>query len=191
MTFSVTIPLLNPNEPEAVLAALYLTNGQHILKGEPLCTLETTKTTFELTAEEEGYVVGLRHAQGETVAVGEILCYLATTPDWMPSEPVHQAVEAPDFPAGFRITQPALALARSRSLLLDRLPRGPLVTENMVRALLEQERSPASLPLQEKYDPSTILIYGGGGHGKMVIDIIRSTSTYTIAGLVDDGRSAG
>ena len=40
-------------------------------------------------------------------------------------------------------------------------------------------------------DPTRILIYGGGGHGKMVIDLLRSIGTYQIAGIIDDGLPIG
>ncbi len=36
-----------------------------------------------------------------------------------------------------------------------------------------------------------ILIYGGGGHAKSVIDLIRALDKYQIAGIVDDGLPVG
>ena len=54
MPVEVTIPLLNPNEPEALLAALHVSEGQQVSTGDPLCTLETTKSTAELQAESDG-----------------------------------------------------------------------------------------------------------------------------------------
>ncbi len=44
------IPLLNPNETEALLAALHVSEGQAIKPGDLLYTLETTKSTAEVTA---------------------------------------------------------------------------------------------------------------------------------------------
>jgi sugar O-acyltransferase (sialic acid O-acetyltransferase NeuD family) len=38
----------------------------------------------------------------------------------------------------------------------------------------------------ESYSPYHILIYGGGGHAKSVIDLIRAISGYPIAGIIDD-----
>jgi len=40
-------------------------------------------------------------------------------------------------------------------------------------------------------DPSAIIIFGGGGHGKTVIDLIRSLGTYRIVGVIDDGLPPG
>jgi len=41
------------------------------------------------------------------------------------------------------------------------------------------------------YSPNAIIVYGGGGHGKAVIDLIRSLNVYEIVGIVDDKRPVG
>ena len=51
----IIIPLINPNEPGALLASLNFSTGQKVKKGDNLCTLETTKSTVEMTAERDGY----------------------------------------------------------------------------------------------------------------------------------------
>ncbi len=40
-------------------------------------------------------------------------------------------------------------------------------------------------------DPSSLIIFGGGGHGKAVIDLVRSLGTYRIVGIIDDGLPQG
>lgn len=47
-----------------------------------------------------------------------------------------------------------------------------------------------SLP-EGPFEQRSILIYGGGGHGKCVIELVRSVGTYEIVGIVDDGIRAG
>ncbi len=83
--YPITIPLINPNEPGALLASLHVSPGQHVRIGDKLCTLETTKSTVELTAEADGFFVALAHKVGETVQAGVILGYLANSPDWSPT----------------------------------------------------------------------------------------------------------
>ena len=187
----VILPLLNPNEPEALLASLHMAEGQRVAAGDPLCTLETTKSTAEVAAETEGYVAGLRFAAGDTVRAGDTLCYLAPEPGWQPPEAGPAPAEAQQAPPeGLRITQPALALARQAGLDLGRLPAGRLVTEELVRALMQAAGAEFSLP-EAAFDPTAILIYGGGGHGKSLIDLLRSLGVYRIVGVVDDGMSIG
>jgi acetyltransferase EpsM len=205
MQTSVTIPLLNPNEPEALLAALHIKNGQHVSTGELLATLETTKSTFDLQAEQEGYIAGLRLSAGDTARAGDILCYIADDTSWIPPESAKPPRQSGSLysgsilpPEGLRITQPALALAQQLGLDLNRLPAGRLVTESMVRALTTEPAGfPANLPASSDLDITSIIIYGGGGHGKALIDLLRllhnggTEQRYRIAGIIDDGLLAG
>lgn len=41
------------------------------------------------------------------------------------------------------------------------------------------------------FDPSAIIIFGGGGHGKTMIDLVRSLGAYRIVGVIDDSLPAG
>lgn len=197
MPFLVTIPLLNPNETEALLAALHVREGQPVAAGDLLATLESTKSTADLTADQPGYVAGLRLAAGQTVQAGETLCYLAEQPGWTPpvdaAPPVAPSTPGGSPPPGLRITQPALALARQHGLVLERLPFDRLVTESLVRALLE---TPTPAPTAAAapgpaFDPTALVIYGGGGHGKALIDLARLLGIYRLVGVLDDGLPAG
>ena len=193
MAKPVLIPLLNPNETEVLLSELFVTEGQFILKGDTICNLETTKSTADLTAEANGYVRGLSLTKGSSARAGEVLCYLSSNPDWTPPS----KIEAPtSLPEGLRITRPALNLARSLDLDLSSLPAGPLITEVMLQAYISPAApDPAgaahlSFPATD-FDPTSIVIYGGGGHGKMVVDLLRARGAYRITGIIDDGLEPG
>lgn len=187
MTRPITIPLLNPNEPDALLAGLHVEEGQRVAAGDLICTLETTKSTHELHAERDGFVIGLRYQEGDTVTAGETLCYLASSPDWRPPAAAQSGEDGQEsaLPAGLRISKPALALARERQVDLSTLPAGPLITRERLESLLAGERewrAPAT-----EFDATQIVVYGGGGHGKAVIELLRVLGRYQIAGVVDDG----
>lgn len=185
-----------------MLAGLHVSEGQQVSAGSVLCTLETTKSAAEVFAESDGFVVGLRFQQGDSLRAGDVLCYLAETPDWQPPaearEPANELKAKPlaassEPPPGLRITQPALALARQAGLDLNCLPQDRLVTESAVRELIDgiqqeagRKKTPASA-----FDATAIIVYGGGGHGKAVIDMLRSLGIYHIAGILDDGIPVG
>jgi sugar O-acyltransferase (sialic acid O-acetyltransferase NeuD family) len=199
MSNPVLIPLLNPNEPEALLAALYVTEGQLIAEGDLLCTLETTKSTADLHAESGGYVIGLRVTEGQPVHAGDIFCYLADSSDWQPPQFENPPSEISDtfnqsesqVPKDLRITQPALELARQHNLELSKLPMGPLITEQMVQNFLEK-RPQTNFPVSKSsFDPMAMVIYGCGGHGKACLDMVYSLGTYQVVGFVDDGVPSG
>ncbi|MES0361082.1 MAG: NeuD/PglB/VioB family sugar acetyltransferase [Anaerolineales bacterium] len=191
----VSIPLLNPNEPEARIVSLVIQEGQFVEQGELLCTLETTKSTAEVIAEVGGFIISLQFSEGDTAQAGAPLCYLASSEDWKPEEVQipgdpgrdmdHALLDQSDLPAGLRISQPALKLAQLNQLDLTKLPVGPIITESMVRKMISK---PARLDvLKSEFDPTALIVYGGGGHGKSVIDLVRSLRIYRLHGIVDDG----
>lgn len=53
--------------------------------------------------------------------------------------------------------------------------------------LFDEERSPSA-----RYDaPNALVIYGGGGHGKAIIELVRALGIYRLVGVVDDGLPVG
>ncbi len=191
----ITIPLINPNEPEARLVALHVQEGHRIETGELLCVLETTKSTVELTAESAGFVLALAYAEGDTVKAGEILGYLADQPEAVIPVPLSGNLKpAPDLPTGLRLTRPARELAEILGIDLAALPLDHLVTEAEVRRLhevLSLQATQVPTVSEAEMDPHAIILYGGGGHAKMLIDLLRSGKFYRIAGILDDGLLAG
>lgn len=49
----------------------------------------------------------------------------------------------------------------------------------------------AAIPVAPAFDPNALVIFGGGGHGKTVIDLVRAMGTYRIVGIFDDGLTLG
>lgn len=180
----VLVPLLNPNEPESRLVAIHVAEGARVQPGQRLVTLETTKASLEVEAEGAGYVAGLRARVGDLLRAGETLCWLSESPEWRPPAAGIAAAE-PALPEGLRMTAPALALARATGLDLARLAIGPLITEAHLRELLGGEKASG-----EGTD-RRLIVYGGGGHGKAVIEALRAMGRHEIIGVVDDGLSAG
>ena len=188
----ITIPLINPNEPGARLAALHVANLQHVAKGTLLCTLETTKATVELTAELEGFLVGLSASVGQTLQAGDILCYLAESAEWVPpAAPIASAQLEAAPKEGLRISHAARQLSEQHHLDLSHLSTDIFITEKMVQDIIRQTAQPMPELQAIPYKPDDMIIYGGGGHGKALIDLIRSLGTFTIIGIVDDGIPVG
>lgn len=196
MYSTLVIPLLNPNETEVLIVRINVNNGQLVQAGEPICTLETTKSTADLEAPQAGYIQGLILQAGQTVHSGTTFCYISTDPEWQPP-PENQPGEGADsgasteadYPSGLRITQPALKLARQLGLALESLPIGQLITESTVRSVARNIAQPEAPETSgEQIDPEAIIVYGAGGHGKSVIELIQALDVYRIHGIIDDDR---
>ncbi len=181
----ILVPLVNPNENESLLASLVVKEGQQVKKGDLLAVFETTKSTFELMAEAAGFVLGIRATEGDLLKTGDLLCYLADRADTkLPKPSVPEKQEpALQAPADLRITQPALAYAQTNGIDLSVFTAGQLITEKMVKELTS-----TNLPA---IDPNKVIIYGGGGHAKSLIDLIHAEGRFLIHGIVDDGIAAG
>ena len=199
MPSPIIIPLLNPNEPDVMLAQLKIADGQRVSMGDVIGTLETTKSAADLTAPQDGYILGLRFQEGQTLRSGETLCFISEDPNWSPpvessaisaAEP--SGLTAHELPPGLRITQPALLLAQQTGLDLKSLPTNQLVTESLVHSIIRPISYPlADQLLENDFDPTAIIVYGAGGHGKSIIELIRTTGTYRIQGVIDDNFTPG
>jgi sugar O-acyltransferase (sialic acid O-acetyltransferase NeuD family) len=72
------------------------------------------------------------------------------------------------------------------------LPLDKIITEAMVRNTIEGLSGESLLQAGAgEFDPTALLIYGGGGHGKALIELVQATGVYRIVGVVDDGLPRG
>jgi sugar O-acyltransferase (sialic acid O-acetyltransferase NeuD family) len=193
----VTAPLLSVNEPEAQVVEIFVTTGQKVVVGVPLCTLETTKATFEVRAEFEGYVCDVLVAKGQQVTVGAVLFEISAEP--VPAPDARLAVSlgaasgAETPPEGLLITRKGLRLAKELGVPLNALPLGNLVTESAVREFSIKAVRPAGegeakdvCEVKVPFDANELLIIGARGHAEAVIDLVRQAGQYHLAGLVAD-----
>jgi sugar O-acyltransferase (sialic acid O-acetyltransferase NeuD family) len=177
----IPVPLLNANEPEARLVGIHVQEGQLVNAGQLLFSLETTKATAEIESTVSGFI-HLASTLDDMVCIGDLLAVIT---DSNAEEPINIPETMDQKTNDIRITGPARELARQLGVDLDNLPRDRLVTEEIVRMF--SDANPLDLPESMVFDPEkSILIYGGGGHAKEVIDLVRSIGVHQITGIVDD-----
>ena len=188
----ILVPLLNANEPEARLVIIHVKDGQSIKEGMLLFTIETTKAAEDIVASETGFIRILT-SEGDMLGVGDRLAVVTDTADEALAQfdpkrtaSLIQDLSSTNQPADLRITNPALALAKSLGLDLATLPAGQLVTEEVIRRYAQAVLPPVALPVSDK--PS-ILIYGAGGHAKTIMDMVLKLGTFSIVGILDDNHS--
>lgn len=187
---AIHIPLLNPNDPSSQLTALFVANGADVSAGVLIATCESTKGVEDLLATRSGYICGLSARVGDPARAGEILCWIADQPDWQPPEPDGQPEER-RAPEGIRITAPARRLAEARGLPLDSLPQGELITAARLQDLLADAADVDPSHFRDSYAEHDLLVYGGGGHGKALIELVQAEGKYNVVGVIDDGRTPG
>jgi len=191
---AVKVPFINANEDEALLASLEVTEGQQVAADTLLAVVETTKSTAEIVAEKTGFVVGIMVKAGDTVKVGQVWAYIADSPDTkddsLPPWSKLSQDSVPILPEKLRITEPALVLARKHQVDLEKLPSDRLITTGIIQDLIKSlQGSAIKQPwVSHAANPNgRVLVYGAGGHGRSLVELLRLLPGYQIEGFVDDG----
>jgi len=111
----IAVPQINPNDEHAVVVRWHVAKGARVRAGQPLVTLETTKTTFDVDAPSDGYAF-FEHEPNTELAVGTPLAWIADNdgPLKLATRPA-RAPDAAKGPAG-RFTRKALKLMKERGL---------------------------------------------------------------------------
>jgi pyruvate dehydrogenase E2 component (dihydrolipoamide acetyltransferase) len=86
MAISVVMPALElAQEPGKVLVWIKK-EGDRVVKGEPLLEIETDKVSFELEAQADGILAGIRSREGDVVPVGQTIAWLVAPGEQPPVE---------------------------------------------------------------------------------------------------------
>jgi sugar O-acyltransferase (sialic acid O-acetyltransferase NeuD family) len=205
---TVLVPREGASDDQVVLIEITATHGSAVQAGQTLCVCETSKTALELDSPTDGHVYW-PHAVGDRIAVGEACAYVF--PERLTDEAFKQwlATQTPAAPDKTisdlsspalegRISKPALELARQHGVDLSALAHLHMIKRGDVQVLIDQaaaaSRSSAisnsnsadtQATLVSSSGKPRLVIYGGGGHAKMCIDMIRAAQTYEIEGIVD------
>ncbi|MDX6704062.1 MAG: hypothetical protein QOF26_4288 [Baekduia sp.] len=75
------MPQMGLEVSEAAVLAVLVAPGDEVAEGQPLLEMETDKATTELEAPRAGFVVGIEVAEGDVVAVGAVVAWIADSAD--------------------------------------------------------------------------------------------------------------
>lgn len=206
MTNPAPRPILVPREgasdDHVTLIEISAPEGSAVQADQVVCICETSKTTFEVVAPGPGHVHWL-HQAGDRVPVGTPCALLADQPLSSDELSRHRAQteQAGDLPArptdtdvataSGRISKSALELARQHGVDLAELAHLPLLKKKDVQDLIDRRSAKAqgtAVAPAKATSPGSgqrIVIYGGGGHAKMCIDILKRQVGWQIEGIVD------
>lgn len=176
----VVAPLVNPNEPEAQVTELLVEAYGPVSAGGHVATLETSKATAEVDCEHDGWAGPVSVAVGDRITAGDVLFEVfAERPD-------PAAAPAPAAAGGRRATRKAQALAAELGVDLAALPGTGFVTESEVRAA-----APAPEIELPALHATAVVLFGGGGLARTMIDLVRAGGEFEVVGIVDDGLAPG
>jgi pyruvate/2-oxoglutarate dehydrogenase complex dihydrolipoamide acyltransferase (E2) component len=148
----VRVPQINPNDEHAVVVRWHIAKGARVRAGQPLVTLETTKTTFDVDAPADGYAF-FEHEANAELAVGDPVAWIGDTEESLPrSTPASSAAQAAG--SADRFTRKARKLMRERGLTEADFPGDSRVDADAVERVTgtkpqTRQRTPAGVrPLE-------------------------------------------
>jgi len=86
MAISVVMPALELAQETGKVLAWIKKEGDNVVKGEPLLEIETDKVSFELEAQADGILAGIKSHEGDVVPVGQVIAWLVAPGEQPPVE---------------------------------------------------------------------------------------------------------
>jgi pyruvate dehydrogenase E2 component (dihydrolipoamide acetyltransferase) len=176
MAFSVVMPALEMAQETGKLVAWRKTEGERVVKGEPLLEIETDKAVLEVESPADGILAGVSELAGAVVPVGKTIAWIVRPGEVPPSEVagsgslVHSTAArtraaAPAVPAtpagpGAQVSPKARRLAREHGVDIAGLrgsgPGGEILASDVL-ALAESKNSASSAAAPKEVEiPSSI-----------------------------------
>jgi acetyltransferase-like isoleucine patch superfamily enzyme len=81
MVHTITVPRLNANDDEVLMAEISVAVGDHVSADQVLFVVETSKANVDIVAEQAGFVRHIAAQEGQMVPVGAILCLITDKVD--------------------------------------------------------------------------------------------------------------
>jgi sugar O-acyltransferase (sialic acid O-acetyltransferase NeuD family) len=177
MAREIIVPREGVND-DTVFVSWRVENGDLVTAGQVLAVIETTKVAFEITAEVPGYIT--LYAENCTdAAVGDVIAVI-TQDRSVPSSVLKVADVKKSVADQQVITKKAQALAERHGIDVSRMTIQGIIREKDILALVGSSNA-SSVPARE----NALLIYGGGGLARIIIDIVRQAGIFSIKGIID------
>ncbi|WP_040286565.1 dihydrolipoamide acetyltransferase family protein [Sporosarcina koreensis] len=147
---SIKMPQLGESVTEGTIEKWLVKPGDHVEKYDSLAEVNTDKVTAEVPSSFSGIIKEIITEEGQTVAVGEVVCTIETEGGAQADEPA--AVPAAEEPAS---EMPAAGSQK---------PSTPLKKE---KGSASGRYSPAVLRLSQEHDIDLSLVDGSGRDGRI------------------------
>jgi len=186
---AIVVPQLDANSESARLVRWEVHDGVEVRRGDPLCTVETSKAVYEVEAEGDGLVVQLC-AEGEDVPFNVPIGYVVVDMDEAATVRSMPATdEGAESQGDISATRKARELASRYGIDPGAIGVEGIVTEFDVLDYLkshghlhEDRPAPGVVPGAMR----KVVVIGAGYGAMQVIDILLHRSDVMVVGCLDD-----
>lgn len=198
----VPLPHLGVNDITAKIVEWHINEGDYVNKGEIICTVETTKSIFDIEAHESGYCYFLLN-HGDEVNIGDIICLI--TKDKVNKEDLinlyrkqKETVIENRNNEDIKVTEKAKLLAKRLNIDISKIEvKSNIINEEAVLAYYENLKSgKVEMNFEDTMDDlfpdnrvERIAIIGAGDGAIQIIDCLNKISNQKAVMLFDDNKS--
>lgn len=193
--FVVMVPQLGVNDQTTTIVEWHIQDGERVTTGNPICTLETAKATFEMESETTGYLLYLVNA-GEEVKINQPIALIGPELEALANEKrkyIKQAeknVDQTDNPQDtIKATLKAKELAKKLGIDLSLIPVKTIIREQDVLDYHEMDRvdrSSAALNISWEQGRTPVAIYGSGKGAITLKECLDLQNVYQVVCFIDD-----
>lgn len=163
------MPRLGVNDDYVTLVKWLVKDGSWVDEGKIIAEIETSKEASEIKAEQSG-IITFSASEGDDVKVSDIIAVIGVG---------EKPKEAVAHNKSLRMTEKAKKLVIENEIDESLLPQNRLIREKDVIPFIKKSYSIMDTKQNE------LMLYGGGGFSKIVIDILRVTHAYNTYGIID------
>lgn len=189
------LPNFDVNEAESVITEIHVKNGDYVRCGDIIISVENTKMTKDLLAEEDGYIK-LFCEEFEEKKAGDLLAILFSKKEEYEAyqkklaEQPGCGEESPPQPQ-VTATKKAITLAEQLHVDIQEVAKskgaGIIKTADIQEYVQKSNQKASPSPRQRinQYDRERVVIIGAGKGAEIVIDILMDDIDKYVVGLVD------
>jgi sugar O-acyltransferase (sialic acid O-acetyltransferase NeuD family) len=183
----IIVPKENVSDETYHLVEWLVEEGDKVSAGTVVAVLESSKAALDILADADGYIF-FNAASKDDVAIGSVLAVVSSENVRPDSLGLTVQENEPPKELESKFSKKALKLIQEHDLDPQAFADLSLVrTEDVQRYLQIDPPSPSV----DTSSIQRIVVYGGGGMGKMTIDLLLATNGYVIEGIIDDELKAG
>lgn len=187
MIHKIKVPRLGVNEDLVTIVEWLAKDKERINVDQPICSVETSKASFEISAEHNGFL-RIRIRERNEVKIQEVIGYIVDSKDAViPEEP--KPVPEPETKAlknkttisKVVATKKAIEFAQKLGIDLNKVPAKGLIRKSDIEKFAEKNTKPDSAHVK-----SNIAIYGAGAGGSVARECAELTNKYKVKYFIDD-----
>lgn len=162
---------------------IYVSTGEMIEKGDLLFCYETSKTSIDIEAPESGFV-HFTISKNDKIEAGQEIAIISDSKEIPATLLKKNIAETKQQNENIKISKAANALIEKHKVDITVFKEKTIINTEDVQQYLHQSQPN---PFKEMtFDKDDVIIYGGGGHAKMCIEIVSQSKEYSVKGIIDD-----